>query len=178
MWLFKVDCPSNNIMTQLLILHSDASWAKFQKYNKNVKYWINLLDDYNWDILLNKIDDINFEKFVDQKFYPTLVNINASTGFSKLKSKHLGIRSRECRFNPDWDEDIILNLFELFSQYLAWNSPTLPNIKYRVQGQKFDISLNKVIQKGLKKFILDNNVFSYAITSPKKIKYTVFNPLK
>ena len=178
MWLFKVDCPPNNIMAQLLILHSDASWAKFQKYNKNVKFWINLLDDYNWDILLSNINHIDFEKFIDQKFYPTLININASTGFSKLKSKHLGIRSRECRFNPDWDEDIALNLFELFSQYLQWSSPKLPAIKYRIQGKKVTVNLDDVLKVGLQQFILDNNIFSYAITSPKKMKYTVFNQLK
>ena len=178
MWLFKIENHSNDMMSKLLILHSDSSWAKFQKYNKNVENWIRLLKDYDWSNILNNIEDIGFEKFIDQKFYPTLISINASTGFSKLSSKHLGIKSRECRFNPDWDEDVILNLFELFSQYLSWNSPEIPIISHRIKGEKFSIDLDKVIKSGLKNTITEKKIFSYAITSPKKMKYTVFNPLK
>jgi len=178
MWLFEIENYPNNMISKLLILHSDSSWMKFQKYNKNVNHWMGILDDYNWDNLINNIEDIDFEKFIDQKFYPMLINLNALTGFSKLKSKHLGIKSRECRFNPDWDEDIVLNLFELFSQYLSWDVPTIPLIKHRVSGEKFSIDLDTVIQKGFKKFIFEKKIFSYAITSPKKLKYTVFNPLR
>ena len=177
MWLFKITIK-NNTMSKLLILHSDSSWMKIQKYSKNVQQWIELLDNYNWNHLINNVDDINFEKFIDQTFYPSLVNLDASTGFSKLKSKHLGIKSRECRFNPDWDENIILNIFELFTQYLSWSTPELPIITHRINGEKFIISLDKILKLGLKKFISDNKIFSYAVTSPKKIKYTVFNPLK
>ena len=95
-----------------------------------------------------------------------------------MKSKHLNIQTRECRFNPDWDEDLILNLFELFSQFLDWDCPKAPTICYRINGEKNIIKLDAVLKKGLNSFILKNKVFSYAITSPSNLKYTIFNNLK
>ncbi len=178
MWLYNIENFSNNLMSRLIILHSDSSWVKFQKYNNNVQNWMKLLTDYNWNNLTYNIDKIEFEHFVDQKFYPTLISMNASTGFSKLKSKHLGIKSRECRFNPDWDEDIVLNLLKFFSQYLGWNTPSIPSVKNRILGEKFSVDLDQVLEKGLKNIIKDKKIFSYAITSKNKMKYTVFNPIK
>ena len=177
LWLYNVKVKSS-LMSKLFILHSDSSWVKIQRYNKNVNDWINLLSDYNWENLLYNIDSIDYEKAIDQKLYPYLMNIGASTGFSKLTSKHLNIQTRECRFNPDWDEDLILNLFELFSQFLDWDCPTIPTICSRINGEKNIIKLDVVLKQGLNGFILKNKVFSYAITSPSNLKYTIFNNLK
>ena len=177
LWLYNVKVKSS-LMSKLFILHSDSSWVKIQRYNKNVNDWINLLSDYNWENLLYNIDSIDYEKAIDQKLYPYLMNIGASTGFSKLTSKHLNIQTRECRFNPDWDEDLILNLFELFSQFLDWDCPKIPTICSRINGEKNIIKLDVVLKQGLNGFILKNKVFSYAITSPSNLKYTIFNNLK
>ena len=43
------------------ILNSDNTWMKIQKYSDNVKSWTNILDEYNWDSLLNGIDTIDYE---------------------------------------------------------------------------------------------------------------------
>ena len=56
------------------------------------------------------------------------------SGFSKLISKHLQIKSRECKFNPDWDEDVILKLFDLIGNTLNWTPPILPNISKIIPG--------------------------------------------
>ena len=40
-----------------------------------------------------------------------MISIGAVSGFSKLASKYLKIKSRECKFNPDWDEDSIMDWF-------------------------------------------------------------------
>ena len=74
------------------------------------------------------IDTTDFEKRVDQEFYPLMIQMGAISGFSKLKSKHLHIKSREYQFNPDWDEDIILDLFDIFAQNLLWSPPKIPKI--------------------------------------------------
>ena len=177
LWLYNIDIKSK-LVSKLFILHSDSSWVKIQRYNKNVNHWIELLEDYNWNTLFSKIDTIDYEKSIDQILYPYLINIGASTGFSKLKSKHLNIKTRECRLNPDWDEDIILNLFELFAQFLNWDCPEIPIISSRINGKKNTIKLDLVLKEGLNNFILKNKVFSYAITSPFNLKYTIFNKLK
>ena len=176
-WLFKKPIPKNKI-GNFLILHSDCTWMKIQKYSSNVTSWKNLLVDYDWDSLINQSNSISFEKNIDQHFYPLLSMYGAHTAFSKLTSKHLGIKSRECIINPDWDEDIILNLFDLFAEHLLWDPPTLPAISTIVKGEKFSIPLSKIKKVGLNKLIQNKKIFSYAITSPKTLKYTVFNTIK
>jgi len=177
MWLFNYQIPKNE-MARFLILHSDASWLKYQKYTNNINYWISNLERYNWDFLFNNINSLEFEKKVDQIFYPALIEAGANTGFSKLKSTHLKIQSRESQINPDWDEDIILNLQELFAHYLFWSPIQLPIIDKKINGKKIEISLDKVKKIGLKLFIKKNNIFSYAITGSNRLKYTIFDTIK
>ena len=177
LWLYNIKVKST-LMSKLFILHSDSSWVKMQRYNKNANDWINLLSDYNWDNLLYNIDSIDYEKAIDQKLYPYLMNIGASTGFSKLKSKHLNIQTRECRFNPDWDEDIILNLFRLFGNKLKWTPPPIPKLIHRIDGNRQKIPLSKVKKLGLSTFLKENNIFCYAIPSPSIFNYTSFSSVK
>ena len=177
LWLFNISIPANN-MAQFLVLHSDSTWLKYQKYTKNFSNWLSILDDYRWDTLFKNIDSIDFEKNIDQKFYPLMIQMSASSGFSKLQSKHLHIKSREYQFNPDWDEDVIFNLFDLFGQYLFWGPPMLPQIVRKIKGKKYSISIEDVKGMGLNNFIKKNKVFSYAITSSKTIKYTIFETIK
>ena len=163
-----------NDIGKLLLLQSDNSWMKIQKYVKNVNSWKEILIDYKWDELLKDIDSIKYELKIDQFLYPKLIHIEAISGFSKLTSKHLKIKSRECKFNPDWDGDIILRLFNLFAQNLNWTPPRIPNIIRRIEGKRFKFPLNHVKNIGLDKFIKQNNIFSYAITNPHNFNYTVF----
>ena len=172
MWLHNIKI-TNNAIGKLFILHSDNSWMKIQKYSNNIRDWANILSEYDWSFLKN-IDSIEFEKKIDQYLYPKLITIGAASNFSKLKSNHLNIRSRESNINPDWDSDIILKLFSIFGQNLGWTLPTLPIITKRVDGLRRKIELSKVIDMGIHNFISKYKVFSYAITSPKIISYTVF----
>ena len=177
MWIFNIKIPKK-AFAKFLILHSDAMWLKYQRYEKNFNYWLNLLGDYYWDELFNNIDSLDYDKSVDQIFYPSLINIGATSGFSKLQSKYLKIKSRESKFNPDWDEDVILNLLNLFAEHFSWNPLTLPTINKTINGKKNSIAINKVIDMGLSNFIQKNKLFSYAITSPKTIKYTIFDTIQ
>ena len=177
MWLYKTRVPTNQI-AKFLILHSDSTWLKFQKYPKNFHNWISLLEEYNWNTLLKNIDSIEYEQAIDQIFYPLLIQTGASSGFSKLTSKHLGIKSREYKLNPDWDEDVILNLFDIIGQNLLWTPPKLPLSLKKIQGSKHLISIDEIKKIGLEQFIKNKKIFCYAITSPKTIKYTVFNNIE
>ena len=174
-WLHNIKI-TDNYLAKLFILHSDNTWMKIQKYSGNIEDWKNILSDYNWDIL-NNIDSLEFEKKIDQYLYPTLIDIGAASKFSKLKSNYLSIRSRESSINPDWDADVILKLFHLFGKSIGWTPPQLPVITRRVDGFKKKINLDKVIDMGISNFIFKYNVFSYAITSPKIISYTVFKKI-
>jgi len=115
---------------------------------------------------------------VDQYLYPKLIHIGAISGFSRLVSNNLKIKSRECKFNPDWDGDIILKLFNLFAQNLKWTPPENPKIEQRIEGERFKFPLEHVKRIGLNKFIKQNNILSYAITNPNSFNYTVFKKYK
>ena len=174
MWLHKINYRREDI-GKLLILNSDNSWMKIQKYSKNIDSWTNILSDFNWEDFKKNINTIDYENKIDQYLYPKLINIGAVSGYSKLTSKYLNIRSRECKFNPDWDSDIILKLFNLFAENLKWTPPKLPEIIKRIEGRKLSINIDQIKKIGLDKFFKKYKVFSYAITSPKILKYTIFN---
>jgi len=114
------------------------------------------------------------QKRIDEILYPELKSIYAISGYSKLKSKNLKLQSRELKINPDWDEDIICNLFNLVATHLKWTPPKLPFISKRVDGIKKKIALREVKKVGLTKFLKKEKVFSYTITSPQTLIYTTF----
>jgi len=173
MWIHNIDYKFN-VIGKLLILHSDNTWMKIQKYSKNINLWKTILCDFYWDKLFHSIDSVEYEEKIDQYLYPKLKQIDAISGYSKLTSKHLKIKSRESKFNPDWDSDIILNLFDLFAQNLNWTPPKLPNIVQRIEGKRFKLPINHIQSIGLENFLKTNKVFSYAITSPFYFNYTNF----
>ena len=72
-----------SLFARLLVLHSDDTWLKFQKYNDNVNNWTKILSDFNWKWLLQKIDKMTFEERIDQILYPYLKNIGAVSTFGK-----------------------------------------------------------------------------------------------
>ena len=173
LWLHDIQIEKE-LLARMLVLHSDASWLKYQEYGDNVNKWISGLENYDWKWLFQKANSVTFEKRIDEILYPELKKIGAVSGLSKLSSKRLNIKSRQFQFNPDWDEDIILNLFRLFGNKLKWTPPSLPQISHRIDGTREKISLSKVKEIGLSKFLKDNNIFSYAIPSPRIFNYTSF----
>ena len=110
--------------------------------------------------------------------YPKINEIYATSGFSKLSSKYLNIKSIELKFNPDKDQDIIHNLFNLFATTLKWTPPIIPKISTKIDGKKYRVALKNIKKNGLEKFIKKNKVFSYAITSPETLTYTTFNHIR
>ena len=82
------------------------------------------------------------------------------------------------QFNTDWDEDFILNLFDLFGNHLDWTPPKLPCISKSIKGKRHKKPLNEIRKYGLSNFLIDNSVFSYAIPSPRIFNYTSFKKIK
>jgi len=177
LWVYNINIPKT-LLAKMLVLHSDSSWLKAQHYIENTLWWVNNFEGYRWKWLLNNIDSKTYERRVEDLLYPKINEIYATSGFSKLSSKHLNIKSIELKFNPNKDEDIICNLFNLFATALKWTPPKLPTISTKINGQKHKVSLKDVMNSGLEKFIKKNKIFSYAITSPNVFVYTTFNDIK
>ena len=173
LWIYNIEIPKK-ILSKMLVLHSDSSWLKAQNYNENFDFWTNVLSDYGWKWLFRNVLSKTFEKRIDDMLYPKLSSIYAVSGYSKLKSKNLYLQSRELKVNPDWDEDVIHSLFEIFATNLKWTPPKLPEITHRIDGQKNKKPLREIKKIGLKKFLKKERVFSYTITSPQTLIYTSF----
>ena len=133
LWLHNIEVK-HDLLSQLLVLHSDAAWLKFQHYTENCKKWQKELCDYSWEFLFHGVNTKTFEKRIDEELYPLLQKMQAVSGKSKLKSNHLNINSKQYQFNPDWDEDIILQLFNLFAKTIGWTPPNIPSISKSIKG--------------------------------------------
>ena len=133
--MFDIEIEKD-LLARLLVLHSDSSWLKYQEYKHNANQWCDYLKKYNWRWLFQKVNSSTFERRIDEILYPELKKIGAVSSLSKLTSKKLNIKSRQFQFNPDWDEDVILNLFKLFGNKLKWTPPELPIIKHRLEGHR------------------------------------------
>ncbi len=176
-WLYDIKCPKSEI-AKLFILNSDATWLKWQNYNDNCKEWTSKLPNFNWQELFNKVNTKTFDRQINQLLYPELLSIGSLKSFGKLSSKFLNIKNREFLVNPDWDEDLILNFFQLIGKHLLWSNPKLPKIIKRIDGIKKKCLLSDVKKIGLNNFINKKYIFSYAITSPRYFSYTTFGPNK
>tara|TARA_B100000131_G_C18052317_1_gene586951 strand:+ start:78 stop:992 length:915 start_codon:yes stop_codon:yes gene_type:complete len=177
LWIYNITIPKT-LLAKMLILHSDSTWLKAQHYIDNTNWWINNLREYRWKWFLNNIDSKTYENRVEDLLYPKINEIYATSGFSKLSSKHLNIRSIELQFNPDKDQDIIHNLINLFATTLKWTPPMTPKISTKINGEKYRVALKNVKKNGLKKFIKEKKIFSYAITSPEIFTYTTFSHIR
>ncbi|MBL7108792.1 MAG: hypothetical protein ISS11_00900 [Candidatus Marinimicrobia bacterium] len=173
LWINNIHIEKN-LLARMLILHSDSVWLKLQNFIDNVEIWKTRMPDYEWNWLFKNVHTKTFEKRIDQILYPELKSIGAISGFSKLTSKHLNIKSRQFQFNPDWDEDVVLKLLHLFANSLKWTPPAIPNISKRIEGLRNKVSVSKVHKIGLNTFLNQNKVFSYAVPSPRIFNYTTF----
>ena len=177
LWLYGINSYKNKL-GKLLILNSDATWLKWQHYNDNCQDWLSKLPNFNWEELFKKVNTKTFDKQIDQLLYPELLSISSLKSWGKLSSNFLNIKNREFLVNPDWDEDLILNFFQLISKHLLWSSPKMPKIIKRIDGVKNKCLLSDVKKIGLNNFINKKNIFSYAITSPRYFSYTTFGSNK
>jgi len=177
LWLHKKYINSNDD-AKFAVLNADDVWLKCQNYKTNCNLWEKTLADYDWNLLLGKINSKMFEKKINQKYYPFFESNNFFNQTGKITSNHYGIKSRQLWFNPDWDENIILNLIDYFAEKLEWTPPNLPIISDRIDGVKNKVGLTTIKNEGIDSFIKKNKVFSYAITSTKTMSFTIFNKMK
>ena len=173
LWLHNIEI-NNDLLARLLVLHSDATWLKYQQYPENSKNWEKLLPDYNWKGLFNGVNTKGFERRIDEDLYPLFQSMQAVSGKSKLRSKHLNICSKQFQFNPDWDEDVILTLINLFGDTLGWTPPPIPSTLKSINGNRKKVPLALIKEIGISQFLKDNRVFSYAIPSPRIFNFTSF----
>ena len=173
LWLHNIEI-NDDLLARYLVLHSDATWLKYQQYPKNSKYWEKLLPDYNWNELFNGVNTKGFERRIDKDLYPLFQSMQAVSGKSKLRSKHLNICSKQFQFNPDWDEDVILTLINLFGDTLGWTPPPIPSTLKSINGNRKKVPLALIKEIGISQFIKANRVFSYAIPSPRIFNFTSF----
>ncbi|SVD25934.1 uncharacterized protein METZ01_LOCUS378788, partial [marine metagenome] len=157
LWLHQIEIKQD-LLARMLILHSDATWLKLQNYPANCKKWQISLSDYTWNFLFQQVNTKTLEKKIDEELYPLIHKMDAFSSKSKLKSKYLNIHSKQYQFNPDWDMDVILNLFNLFGKTLGWTPPNIPDIIKSIKGHRQKAPLALIKQIGLSKFLKEKHI--------------------
>ena len=173
LWLHNVEIQKD-LLARLLVLHSDATWLKYQHYPENCRLWQKEMESYNWKWLFQRVHTKTYEKRVDEELYTLLHSMGAISGKSKYYSNYMKIPSWQYQFNPDWDEDVVLQLLKLFGKTLGWTPPAIPEIVKSIEGIRQKVPLALIKEKGLSDFIKEKRVFSYAIPSPRIFNFTSF----
>jgi hypothetical protein len=173
LWIHNIDSKLSEI-SRMLLLHADASWLKYQNYSENSQHWLTVLSDYPWKKVFRDVNTERFEDKIDQVLYLKLREISALKKRSKLSGIHKKFTSYQYQFNPDWDMDVAMKIFQLIGNSFGWTPPECPDIEKVIDGTRYRIPLSRVKKTGLNSFLSKSKVFSYAITSPGIFNYTTF----
>jgi len=171
LWLHEV-ALRRDLMARLLVLHADSGWINCQHYGDNCRSWQHRLPGYDWRWLFNQVDTERFEQRMRDQLYPRLERLGTCHSQGLTRSRHLGLAGGQLRFNPDWDEDIILGLYSLAGTYLKWSPPSAPVIVRRMEGRRTTAPLESAASKGFPGKLISSGVFSYAIISRDSINFT------
>ena len=171
LWLHEVSLR-RDLMARLLVLHADSSWINYQHYGDNCRSWRERLPGYDWRWLFNQVDSERFEARMQDQLYARLERLGACDSQGQASSRHLGLKGGQLRFNPDWDEDVILSVYSLAGTYLKWSPPQAPVIAHRIEGHRTTAALHSTALKNFPDDLIGSGVFSYAITSRNAINFT------
>jgi len=171
LWLHEVSLR-RDLMARLLVLHADSSWINYQHYGDNCRSWRQRLPGYDWRWLFNQVDSERFEERMRDQLYRRLERLRARNSQGRTSSRHLGLTGGQLRFNPDWDEDVILSVYSLAGTYLKWSPPQAPAIANRIEGHRTTASLGSLTSKDFPENLIRSGVFSYAIISRDTINFT------
>jgi len=171
LWLHEI-ALRRDLLARLLVLHADSSWSNYQQYRDNCRSWQQRLPGYDWNWLFRQVDSDDFNKLITAQLYPLLERLGAIPGQALTGSPSPESIGGQLRFNPDWDEDIILGLYGLAGTYLKWSPPAVPEITRRLAGDRRTAKLNPGSAKDFIDDLLDSDVFSYAIVNRDTINFT------
>ncbi len=171
LWLHEI-ALRRDLLARLLVLHADYSWTNYQQYQDSCRSWQQRLSDYDWNWLFRQVDSDDFKKLITVQLYPLLERIGATRRQVRTDSRSPEPTDWQLRFNPDWDEDIILGLYGLAGTYLKWSPPSVPVITRRLAGDRRTAKLGSGGAKDYIEKLIDSGVFSYAIVSRDTINFT------
>ncbi len=171
LWLHEVPLR-RDLMARLLVLHADSSWINYQHYGPNCQTWLERLPGYEWSWLFRQVEAELFEQRMQDQLYARLERLGAWQPGGRTRSRHLRLQGGQLQFNPDWDEDLILSLYDLAGTYLKWSPPQAPVISMRLEGDRRTAPLNDIATGDFPTGFIADGVFSYAISARSTINFT------
>ncbi|UCH61598.1 MAG: hypothetical protein JSU77_07200 [Fidelibacterota bacterium] len=171
LWLHNVPLR-RDLLARLLVLHADSSWINYQHYGDNCRSWRQRLPGYDWRWLFYQVDSERFEERMRDQLHAQLEHLGVYNSQDCTSSHHFGLKGGQLRFNPDWDEDVILNVYSLAGTYLKWSPPEASVITDRIEGRRTTASLKSLASKDFPENLIRRGIFSYAITNRNTINFT------
>jgi hypothetical protein len=171
LWLYEIEAR-RDLVARLLILHADSAWINIQHYSENALRWQQLLSAYDWKWLVNQVDTEQFELRMQDQLFPRLDRLGGAHPTGGNSSRHFQLQGSQLRFDPDWDEDIALGLWDLAGTCLKWSPPAAPLIEHRIEGHRSTTTLTSVAHQNFPDNLIQDGTFSYAITHGDRINFT------
>lgn len=170
LWLHEI-ALRHSLMARLLVLHADSSWLNARRYGENCRVWQRRLPDFDWRWLFQQVAAPQFQRRMEDQLYVRLERL----GIPRSVPAGQGQPGNQLRLNPDWDDDLILGLYDLAGTYLKWSPPPAPSMDHRLEGRRESAALRTVAPEGLPAWVKAKGVFSYAITSRDTLNFTILD---
>jgi len=177
--LFDVKVKKD-LLNMLLLWHPNSSLANAQRYRENAKDWLfNFLKIDVMMVTFKQTLQQQFEDDLEKHIYQRIEQIGFSKGRSQIVTIHRRLGGYQCAFkDPQKSYKQIDGLISMISKITGWRHMSIPRIYKRIKGSVRSVSPRDIRQKyGRKpgyfdKFLKNEQVFSYAIYSRNKIRYT------
>ncbi len=171
LWLHEITLR-RSLIARLLVLHADSTWLNARRYGENCREWQQRLPDYDWRWLFQQVASQQFQRRMEDQLHVRLERLGIRRSAADGKGQPAAQPGNQLGLNPDWDDDLILGLYDLAGTYLKWSPPQAPGMDHRLEGRRETAALRTVAPKGLPAWVKAEGVFSYAITSRDTLNFT------
>ena len=169
LWLHDVPLR-RSLMARLLVLHAGSSWLNAQSDGENCRQWQARLPGYDWSWLFHQVNSDQFRRRMQDQLWARIERLVGAPPDDAAARIPTAI-GNQLQFNPDWDEDLILGMWDLAGTHLKWSPPKAPPIAHRLEGRRSTARL-KATATSLPPALRSKDLFSYAITSRDTINFT------
>ncbi|MBN2281561.1 MAG: hypothetical protein JXQ65_13350 [Candidatus Marinimicrobia bacterium] len=164
---------------EMLCWLADSTFINAQKYRRNVGEWLDnfLSVDYFKQYFL-RTGSLEFEQKIQEVVLPKLSEIKLDNTTAMTQSKHLKINGFQTRIRDvNHDRSAIKKLLNYISQISGMKIPDCPARFDKIPGLRTNMNLEKVLNnyKNFDDFLLQENIFSYALTYKNILNFTKFD---
>ncbi len=173
LWLYNKPLR-RSLVSRLLVLAAGSSWIQVQQYPDKCREWWKRLPGYDWDWLFTQVDGEQFERRMRDQLLAPLERLTGRPAEGNARSIRLDLPGLDLRFNPDWDEDLLLKVGAFAGTHLKWSPPRPATTSERIEGRRQAIAVDDIAKHKFPAKLIAEGAFSYAFTGTDTVNFTTF----